>query len=510
MPSKSNQFTKSNSKSIQETSQMEKLAKSIADLYKVNQITNTKVARCPDCLNDEGILHENVSSMAGHKTIQQILINGYAHYNKVESSASKSDEKEIKAIKEILPIISIEVDKLQKLSNKDPDNEQLLTDYKVKKATLDEYREKYGKLLTSKKDISDVNSTKISDIKKAYKILIGYYNHNKKAKAVQLYNLIKGYVMPTSKNEYYHDDDDEYDDLPDDFFVDRPKEENVEASAPTNDGWTSVPVKKNPFDSFNKKKTANYAPVSQPVSETPAISKQKLDELMMKYEAKQYITPAHRKIVEEEIAKKKAKEEADKKAFPQLGGGNISVQEKKFTGVSFKDKLSTEVAKLPPVVEEPVHITNTKYGMRVVDMGPSYGPQLVETIVNGYMTTYVYKEIDEEGNDVFWETTLPNNHFRAKMKEHIEEEKIHKQYLWDINHKPWCKGMTFDEWCDFKDEVYEMEELERQREEEKYGAYGYDDDYQYGDHDEDDGEYYDDVEESYNPKFNKEYTVESY
>lgn len=487
---------------------MQNLAKSIADLYRVGQITNTKVAKCPDCLNDDGILHENVSNMGGHKTIQQILINGYNHYNKVESSASKSDEKEIKAIKEILPIISIEVDKLQKLSNKDPDNEQLLIDYKVKKATLDEYREKYGKLLTTKKGLGDVNSTKISDIKKAYKILIGYYNQNKKAKAVELFNLIKGFVMPTSKKEYYdNDDDDENDDLPEDFF--QPMQENKEASIHVDDGWTSVPVKKNPFDSFNKKKTSSYTPVVQTTVETPAISKQKLDELMMKYEAKQYLTPANRKIVEEELAKRKAKEEEEKNAFPQLGG-NISVKEKKFTGVSFKDKLSTEVEKLTPVVEEPVNVTNTKYGMRVVDIGPSYGPQLVETIVKGYMTTYVYKETDEEGESVFWETTVPNKHFRAMLKEHSEEEKIHRQYLWDINHKLWCKGMTFDEWCDFKNEVYEMEELERQREEEKYGAYGYDDDYHYDDQEGDDGEYYDEEDHSYNSKINKEYTVESY
>jgi hypothetical protein len=106
--------------------------------------------------------------MSGYKSIQMILIAGYNYYNKTEPVTTKSGEEEKKKIKAIIPQLSLEVEKLFKLSNKEPDNKQLYIDYKVKKATLDEYLEKYGKLLNTAKDTNGVNATKIADIKKAY------------------------------------------------------------------------------------------------------------------------------------------------------------------------------------------------------------------------------------------------------------------------------------------------------------------------------------------------------
>jgi hypothetical protein len=446
--------------------------------------------------------------MSGHKSIQMILIAGYNHYNKTEPVTTKSGEEEKKKIKTIIPQLSLEVEKLYKLSNKEPDNKQLYIDYKVKKATLDEYLEKYGKLLNATKDTSGVNATKIADIKKAYKILIGYYDSHKKKRAVELYGLIKKNLMPEVKVVVQHYDDeedvDEYDDVPVEYNTPAPQPNVTPAD---NDGWTKVPEKKNPFDSFNKKKVTSYTPT--PTADA-GISPAKLEELIQRHEAKSYIPPAHRKIVEEEIAKRKAKAEAEANAFPVLGNASAVTTEFKYSGPSFKDIASS--VKKPEVVEvtpEPAK----KFGLRVVDISKPE-PELIEKTVNGCLTTYVYKETDIEGNEEYCKYTVFNQVFHDRMKRLNEEHRIYRQFLYDREHKPWCKWMTFDEWCEFQDEVEEQREMDRQMEMEKYGGFGCDEEDEYdfnnGDYDEeydeeDDGGVWDS-----NSKMKKEFTVESY
>ncbi len=511
MNNKSSQESKMSTMSTMSTtspmSTMESLAKSIADLYKVSQINSAKIGgQCPSCLNSDGILHENVSNMPGYKSIQIILVNAYNHYNKVEVSHSKSGDEEKKRLKAILPQLSLEAEKLQKLSNKDPENIQLQIEYKVKKTALDECLEKYGKLLTAHKEADGVNASKISDIKKAYKILIGYYDYHKKNKAVELYNLIKKSLMPQAKIiSVHHNDDDEYDDMPAEFY-------EVPQPSPANDSWTTVPTKKNPFESMNSKKYGGNSFGNATVVAEPEITPAKLEELIKKYESKHYMSPANRKIVEDELAKRKAKEEAEKNAYPVLG--NTSVKEIKFTGVSFKEMASSTKKKptIPVVVQT---VSEKKSGLKVVDMGPMPEPELVETIENGSFTTYVYKELeaDADGNDVYFRFTVPNKLFRERMSRMNEEQKIYRQFLWDRENKPWCKWMSFDEWYDFQDEVAEQEELDRQREEEKYGGFCYDEEIDY-----DENEDYDDGEEVCDDwsdphetqKVKREYAVESF
>lgn len=470
-------------------SDIEILAKTISDFYRIGQINTIKTGNCPSCLSEYGIIHEDVSDLLGYKSIQMILNSAYNYYNKADPVTNKSGEEEKKKYKALIPQLSVSVDKLYNLSNREPENHQLYEEYKQKKATLDEYLEKYGKILGNKSEISNDNAKKITDIKKAYKILIGYYDPYKKKRAIDFYNMIKKNVIPDVKTNYtqHYNPNKIY---KNDYTAIFNEPSPIVTSSINNDGWTTVPSKKRTNNTLTQTNTNK-------VSLTP----DKLEEFIDHYITKSYVPPMYRKIVEDEIANRK---EREKNAFPELGNIIHMVDKNKYSGPSFKDIItSTKISTICPSD----NISIKKNGLQELER-PICQKELISKIDNGCLTTYIYNEIDNKGNQKCSKYNVQNKVFHENLRQLNQEHRLNRDYYSDRKRNKCYNNMTFNEWILFQKEIEEQLENNRHNDMEKYKWKVSIEEYNEDDY----IESYDEEFESSDPEFEfkKEFTEEIY
>ena len=219
-------------------------------------------------------------------------------------------------------------------------------------------------------------------------------------------------------------------------------------------------------------------------------SNTKLDELIRKYEAKNYLLPAQRKLVEEELARRNMKVNNTKNNndnFPTLLSNtkseNIPI---KFTEQTFKD-IITNINTIKTIKKPEPILINVK--------PKSQNINIPETIKSVECLSDIPNTIDtEETKNSHLNLKLSNNKVNTQTEDFIKnmcnkrnqtynERKLYKEYLHEKLYKEYAKPMSYDEWCEFKNDIVYQERIELQREKERYGILSssdedkFDDDY---------------------------------
>jgi len=449
-------------------SKMDIMAMEIADIYRISNITAKKSAVSTDYFHGTYI-PDAVSRIPGYLDLNMMLRYAADYYSpKVVRNAT--EDKELATLKAKVGPFSAHVDRLEreyfKSNASNTEKNEMHRELIQKKEELDVMRERLGELSTKKNVV--LQSEKLSIVKRAFKILSAY--NKKKPIAVQLFEKIKGNlivksVAQTSSTYNQYQDQDVYNE--DDY-------DNHEASAPASgdhDGWTKVAEKKNPFASMNEKYAKKTGAWSAPNGGAGAPSKPQssvnIDELIKKFHEKKYLTPAQRNLVLAELEKReKEADESEEEEYPTLGG--IAPVPKKSTGMNFAEMAAkvpiSEVIELPQPKKKILAETMIK-GKKVtlVEM-ESEEPEIIsQTVRDGFRFT----EYQFPDGSTFTVSAPTQSFYDA-----IESQNEYRQYLHEVNNKPWLKGMDYDEWCEFKDECAYMQELEYQREMEKYSSWG--------------------------------------
>ena len=249
-------------------------------------------------------------------------------------------------------------------------------------------------------------------------------------------------------------------------------------------------VKINPFgilnDNNNNDNDNNISIINSNINTSNA----KLYELIKKYESKNYLLPAQRKLVEEELAKRNMKvnkvdfpslnnTKSNNENFPILNNPNNSSNSKsentpvKFTEQTFKD-IITNIVKRP----EPI----------LINVKPKSETIKTDECLLGIPDTIDIEEnknlnLKLSDNRVNTQTVDFIKNLCNNRKQTYNERKLYKEYLRDTVYQKYTTSMTFDEWCEFKNDILHQERIELKRERDKYGILSssdedkFDDDY---------------------------------
>ena len=248
-------------------------------------------------------------------------------------------------------------------------------------------------------------------------------------------------------------------------------------------------VKINPFGILNDNNDNNDNNISISNNNINS-SNTKLDELIRKYEAKNYLLPAQRKLVEEELARRNMKVNNTKNNndnFPTLLSNtkseNIPI---KFTEQTFKD-IITNINTIKTIKKPEAILINVKPMLQNINIPETIKPiECLSDIPNTIDT--------EETKNAHLNLKLSNNKVNTQTEDFIKnmcnkrnqtynERKLYKEYLHEKLYKEYAKPMSYDEWCEFKNDIVYQERIELQREKESYGILSssdedkFDDDY---------------------------------
>ena len=431
------------------------LAKEIADLYKISAITSQKKAVEIDYFHGSYI-PDQVSRIPGYMDLNMMLKYA-AQYFSPKVIRNAAEDKEVADLKIKVGPLSAHVDRLEQAYNKsdasDEVKREMYRELLLKKDELENMRLRLGELSTKKNVM--LQDEKLSQVKQAFKILSSY--NKKKQFATEFFNKIKNHLC--IKVKAYVE--------PDEYNDDEEYEEVYEYGPPENDGWNTVgSEKKNPFASMNAKKGNAWNPpacggAGSAMSAPPSASE--IEDLIKRHNENKYLTPSQRQKVLTELEKRE--KEAKKKAVDEYPSLCVvapkTVSKMNFAEMAAKAPPVEEVIAKPKKILAETMIKGKKFTL--VEM-ESDEPEIVEQkVTNGFkFTVYQYKD----GST--FTVSAPTRQFYDA----IAQQNEYRQYIHDVNHKPWLMGMDYDEWCEFKDECAYQQELEHEREMEKYGMYG--------------------------------------
>ena len=234
-------------------------------------------------------------------------------------------------------------------------------------------------------------------------------------------------------------------------------------------------------------------------SQNNNISDPKLNELIRKYEAKNYLLPAQRKLVEEELGRRNMK--INKDDFPILNNtksnndnfptlvsntklNNIKSENTpiKFTEQTFKDIITNTNNITNTNIKQPEPILiNVKPKSEIIKTDECLLD--IPNTINTEETKNSNPNIKISNKTV---NTQPVDFIKnlCNIRKHkYNERKLYKAYLNEKLYKEYAKPMSLHDWCEFKNDILHQEYIEMQREKEKYNIVSssdedkFDDDY---------------------------------
>jgi len=340
---------------------------------------------------------------------------------------TKSELKEISELKRDVPILSSKLSKLEKMVV-DCKNQEIIDEYNCIKLKHNVMLERLGEL--TKKRESDPNTEKLAIISKTFKILGDFYKYEKQA--TMLHSLINKKLNAVTDSEKSYDDSD--DDEP-----------------------VFLPKTNNKFNLLGKQESKQS--VSQNISSN--ISTPNIEELIKKYNSGSYLITSHKKLVEEELAKREQNKKNSVNDFPSLSKSTNNFASKTYSQ-SYANIISNSVNN--PIVKEEIVEQKAPINTRSKTVGilKSFSPEykLIRKEDLGYMIRATYEYIDEN-NKIRYETILSPS---QKFHNAIHKQNLYLKYISEKEYKPWIRGMTFNDWLQWQDEIAEMEERDRYEE----------------------------------------------
>jgi hypothetical protein len=406
---------------------IEIIATAIAEFYKTPAIKTHKGSYSMESDSKYKQIPENVAFLSGYTNLNIQLRKAADYYSARKIEPTKTELKEVADLKKDIPILSNKLSKLEKLVV-NSENQETIGEYNAIKLKHDTSLKRLGEL-TQKRE-TNANAEKLAIISKAFKILC---NNKNQKQATTLHSLINSKLnkttVPAKVEEEYESDDEP----------------------------VFIPKSNNKFNMFGKQKEYTQPPVVQS-SSTPS----NIEELIKKYQNGNYLIPAVKKLVEEELNKRKADEKKVVNDFPSLPKTSQPTPAKNFVK-SYMDIINTPqnspVIKTEVVIET-VSSTEKKKPALVLltDTMPKYTMISKEDL--GYLTRCTYEYTDKD-NKIRTDTFLsPNQKFHDAM----HRQTLYYRYINEKQYKPWVKCMNFEEWLEWQDEIEEIEKRDRAEE----------------------------------------------
>lgn len=427
------------------SSEYDIIANAIAEFYKNPAITTYR-SPIHDGDSKYKQIPDNFSLISGHTNLNIILRKASDFYSARKIEPTKNEVKEIADIKKDIPILSNRLSKLEILSkNQDP---EILLEYQAIKLKHDDSLKRLGEL-TLKKEVC-ANTDKLSIISKAFKILS---NHKNVQQATNLYSLIYSKLNKTQVQKVVqqkYDSESDYEDT---------------------DTVTNTVEHKFYSNSNNK-----FNLLQDPIQIN-------IEELIKKYQNGNYMIPSHKKLVEDELAKRKAQADA-MNYFPELVTKQSSIPQTNKTSYASIISTSPIEVKTETKVSEQVSENKIPGVTLLKNTLPKY--TLIKKEDLGYLTRCTYQYIDDK-NKIHTDTFLCAN---RKFHQAMNRQNLYNKYINEKQYKPWTRCFTFDEWLEWQDEVKQIEEKERfvdldyESEDEYYDNDEYESNYDFQDEDE--------------------------
>lgn len=384
---------------------LDNVAKAIANIYSIPAIINKRIGSSSS--HDGKYIPDVISKIPGKIDLNIAIRQAIDYYNTINNT--KNEHKEIAELKAQIGPLAVVVNKLQQMINKNEKSPIIINEFKTKTDELDTIRKRLGELTTSTSSKTTENNEKLALIIRGHKILSKYYTDENTAR-----NLLQKIKQLLNCDNQVHTN-------------------NIK----------QVPVVIN----------HDVAKIETLPQETTNLNNNNIEVLIAKYEAKRYLTPSQKKMVEDEL---KQREE-----FTPVRK-NIEKLKKEYITTDTKNNKTQSVS-IDARKLKPENVIQYKPEVQIIQENdePVFTHDEVE-ILNERTT-----KITEFYSDGSFIERFEFNH-TLDSDEWIHPYFTFDMYIREKRYKPYIRDMEYEEWIEFKESSEYLDIQEQVRKEEEY------------------------------------------